>query len=104
MARASSGKLRDGDATKGAAGRGGSTEMLKGGSASDVTGCAAGDCGTDTVMGSVTVALYRDGSAGTAPAAEEDCGAEVSARRGLTGRHSSSKVTERLEITVLDAG
>ena len=78
--------------------------MLKGVSADEDSGGAAGECGTDTEMGSVTGALYKKGSVGTAPADGEDCGAELSARRGLMGRHSSSKVTERLEMTVLDAG
>ncbi len=104
MARTSSEKPRDGDAIGGAAGRGGSTITLRGIPGDDDTGDAADDCGTVTEMGSVTTDLYKKGSDDTVTAAGEDCGGELSARSGLMGRHSSSKVTDRLEMTVLDAG
>ncbi len=98
MARASSGALRAAEATVGAAGRGGRTAMLTGGSGAWGTVCAAGE------WEAATVALYRKASDGSAVAAGEVCVAPLSARSGLMGRHSSSKVTERLEITVLVAG
>ena len=65
---------------------------------------AWGTVGADGEWEAATVALYRKASAGMAVAAGEICVAPLSARSGLMGRHSSSKVTERLEITVRVAG
>ena len=104
MARASSGALRDEEATAGAVGRGGSTEMLTGGVGEGSTEGAACEEVAGNGVSSVTAALYRKASAGSAPVAVEEWGAELSARSGLMGRHSSSNVTERLEMTVLVAG
>ena len=50
------------------------------------------------------LALERKGPAVPIGAVGVDGGGALSARSGLTGRHSSSKVTERLEMTVRVAG
>ena len=104
VARTSPEKSRDGYATEGATGRGGSTVTLKGVSVGDDTGSAADGCGAVIELGSVTGVLYRKGSGVIVPVVGEDCNGALSARSGLMGRHSSSKVTERLEITVLVEG
>ena len=104
VARISAAESREEDATGGAAGRGGSTVMLRGVSGCGATGSAAFDCGAATVLELVTGSLYRKGSGAIVPATGEDCSGALSARSGLMGRHSSSKVTERLEITVMVEG
>ena len=95
---------REGDATEGAAGRGGSNVTLKDVSSDDDMGSATDGCGAVTGLGAVTGALYKKGSDAIMPTAGEDCSGALSARSGLMGRHSSSKVTERLEMTVLVEG
>ncbi len=101
VARTSVEESREEDATGGATGRGGSTVMLRGVSGCDATGGTGVGCGADIELEVVTGALYRKGSGAIVPAAVVDCSGALSARRGLMGRHSSSKVTERLEMTIL---
>ena len=91
VARASDAESSDGPGAAVVTGRGGSTVTLTGAVGSGVA-----------VV--VVVALDRKGSAGVATSAVAAAGGALSARKGLTGRHSSSKVTERLEMTVLVAG
>ena len=104
VARISAAESREEDATGGAAGRGGSTVMLRGVAGGDATVGAAVGCVADTALVLITGALYRKGSGAIVLAAGKDCSGALSARNGLMGRHSSSKVTERLEITVLVEG
>ena len=104
VARTSVAESRGEDATEGATGRGGSTVMLSGVAGGDATVGAAVGCVADTALVLITCALYRKGLGAIVPAVGEDCSGALSARSGLMGRHSSSKVTERLEITVLVEG
>ena len=50
------------------------------------------------------LALERKGPGGGGTSADAVGRGALSARKGLTGRHSSSKVTERLEMTVRVSG
>ena len=93
VARTSNAESSGGPVTDVVTGRGGSTVT--------VTGSVGSRDGMAVVDG---MALERKGSAGGAKSAVADVGGALSARKGLTGRHSSSKVTERLEMTVLVAG
>ena len=91
VARASGAESSDGPGAAVDTGRGGSTVTLTGSVGSEAA----------VVIG---MAFDRKGSVGVAPSAVAAAGGALSARKGLTGRHSSSKVTERLEMTVLVAG
>ncbi len=91
MARTSAVESSGGLDTDGVTGRGGSKVMRSGA----VGGNAA------LIDG---LAFERKGSGESVIAAEVAAGGALSARSGLTGRHSSSKVTERLEMTVRVAG
>ena len=91
VARASDAESSDGPGADVVTGRGGSTVTL--------TGSVGREAAVVDGM-----ALERKGSAGGVRAAVAAVGGALSARKGLTGRHSSSKVTERLEMTVLVAG
>ena len=78
--------------------------MLSGVEGDDVAGGAAVGCVEVTALVWITGALNKKGSGATVPVTGVDGSGTLSARRGLMGRHSSSKVTERLEITVLVEG
>ena len=91
VARTSDVESSGGLVTDGVTGRGGST-VTRSGSVGSRAAVVEG------------LALERKGSAGGAKSAVAAVGGALSARKGLTGRHSSSKVTERLEMTVLVAG
>ena len=91
VARTSAVESSGGLDTDGVTGRGGSTVMCSGA----VGGNAA------LVEG---LAFERKGPGEPGVAVDVTAGGALSARSGLTGRHSSSKVTERLEMTVRVAG
>ncbi len=91
VARTSDVESSGGLVTDGVTGRGGSTVMRSGAVGSKAA----------VVEG---LALERKGSGGGVRSADAAVGGALSARKGLTGRHSSSKVTERLEMTVRVAG
>ena len=93
VARTSDAESSGGPVTDVVTGRGGSTVTL--------TGSVGSRDGMAVVDG---MALDRKGSEGVATSAVAAAGGALSARKGLTGRHSSSKVTERLEMTVRVAG
>ena len=93
VARTSYAESSDGPVADVVTGRGGSTVTL--------TGSVGSRDGMAVVDG---MALERKGSTGGVTSAVDAVGGALSARKGLTGRHSSSKVTERLEMTVLVAG
>ena len=91
VARTSDVESSGGLVTDGVTGRGGST-MMRSGSVSRRAAVVEG------------LALERKGSGGGVRSADAAVGGALSARKGLTGRHSSSKVTERLEMTVRVSG
>ncbi len=73
------------------------TDVVTGRGGSTVTRSGSVGSGAAVVDG---LALERKGSAGGVRSAVAAVVGALSARKGLTGRHSSSKVTERLEMTV----
>ena len=78
--------------------------MLSGDCCGEITVDAPLDRAGDIVVMSATDALYRKGSGEIGLTAGEDGSGAFNARSGLMGLHSSSKVTERLEMTVLVSG
>ena len=91
VARTSDAESRGELVTDGGTGRGEST-VMRSGSVDRRSAVAVG------------LALERKGSGCEGKAADSVGRGALSARKGLTGLHSSSKVTERLEMTVRVSG